>query len=566
VTERTFQTDAIQASLDAYDAGVRKQLLVMATGTGKTHVFGELYNAARSRLNGQMLVLAHTDDLVRQNTLRMQEMHGVASVSMEMGTEVSDPSSPIISASVQTLGRKGTSRLEKFNWNNIDKLVIDEAHHSTTDAYRRVIDRSGVFEPGCRKMLLGVTATPARTDGVALDSLYERIVYQYSLRQAIKDGWLVDVRGYRIRTETSLQGLSKSDGDFAKGELSQRVNSPQRNQQIVDAYTRVGEKRKSVCYCVDIEHAVAMAEGFKQSGIHAEAMWGDDPERTDKLGRHRAGTTVVLCVVGLLIEGYDDPSIACIILARPTQSPILLPQMVGRGTRLEDGVNLRDHDSFDRVKRNVIVIYPVDGKPEPSLITLPTLMGLSNDFELKGESLLRSAEHVEELQEEYPNIDFTKLDSLDGASLLIEQVDMFQVRFPQEVQDNSELTWFRSATGGYKMLIPKEGAEGSGFVKVYENALGQWELDGKIKGNEFHGIRGTFEDAIKVTDEQIRKRVSKQTLSYISREAKWHGEKPSRGQRKMLKQLFPWKVFNFEQMNRGQASKLIAETLTKRAK
>ena len=253
--ERTFQTDAVQASLDAYDAGVRKQLLVMATGTGKTHCFGRLYEAAKSRLSGQMMIIAHTDELVRQNLLRMQELHGAASVSMEMGTTQADPSSPIISASVQTLGRKGTSRLDKFNWDNIDKIVIDEAHHSTTDAYRRILDRSGVLEPNSRKLLLGVTATPARTDGVALDSIYDRVVYLYTLRQAIKDGWLVDVKGYRVRTDTSLNGISKSDGDFSKSELSQRVNSPQRNQQIVDAYQRVGEKRKAVCYCVDIEHA-----------------------------------------------------------------------------------------------------------------------------------------------------------------------------------------------------------------------------------------------------------------------------------------------------------------------
>ena len=564
--ERTFQADAVQASLDAYDAGVRKQLLVMATGTGKTHCFGRLYEAVKSRLSGQMMIIAHTDELVRQNLLRMQELHGAASVSMEMGTTQVDPSSPIISASVQTLGRKGTSRLDKFNWDNIDKIVIDEAHHSTTDAYRRILDRSGVLEPNSRKLLLGVTATPARTDGVALDSIYDRVVYLYTLRQAIKDGWLVDVKGYRVRTDTSLNGISKSDGDFSKSELSQRVNSPQRNQQIVDAYQRVGEKRKAVCYCVDIEHATTMAMEFKSAGISAEAMWGEDPERTDKLGRHRAGTTAILCVCGLLIEGYDDPSITCIILARPTQSPILLPQMVGRGTRLEDGINLKDHDYMDRVKRNVIVIYVVDGKPEPTLITLPTLMGLSNNLDVEGRSIVEAAELIETLQEENPNVDFSRIETISETKTLIEQVDMFQVRFPQEVQDSSELTWYRSSTGGYKMLIPKEGSDGAGVVKIYENTLGQWELMGKIKGEEFHGIRGTFEEAIKVTDEQIRKRVSKQTLSYISREAKWHGEKPSRGQVKMLTRLFPWKHFNYEQMNRGEASKLISETLTRRAK
>ena len=561
--ERIFQTDAVQASLDAYDAGVRKQLLVMATGTGKTHVFGRLYDAMKSRLPGQMLVLAHTDELVKQNRDRMQELHGVANVTMEMGVHTADPSSPIISASVQTLGRKGTNRLEKFDWTNIDKVVVDEAHHSTTDAYGRILDRAGVLLPASHKLLLGVTATPNRTDGVTLSDQYEKIVYLYPLRRAIQEGWLVDIQAYRIRTEINLAGVGKSNGDFALGELSERIDTPVRNEQIVDAWKRVGEQRKTVVYCADIQHAQDMAEKFRGTGVTAEAMWGDDPERTDKLGRHSAGATLVLCVCGLLIEGYDDPTIACIVLARPSQSPVLLAQMVGRGTRLEDKINLFDHAPSDTVKRDVIVLYVVDGNPEPSLITLPTLMGMSNRLDLEGQSLLKAAEQIEALQEEHPAVDFSKLESVSGAQTLIEQVDLFTVHFPQEVQDNSELTWFKAVTGGYKMLIPKEGPEGAGLVHIYENTLGQWELYGKIKGDEFHGIRPSFEEAIKVTDEQIRKRVSKQTLSYISREAKWHGQPVTRGQRLTLERLFPWKKFNYEMMSRGQASKVIAEKFLK---
>ena len=146
--DRIYQDEAIKAILDSYDAGTRRMLLVMATGTGKTNVFGRLFDAMRSRLSGQMLVVAHTDDLVRQNAVRMAAMHPQAMIGTEMGEHRANPiCSDIISSSVQTLGRKGTARVDKFNWTTIDKIVIDEAHHATGDAYRRILDRSGCLLP-----------------------------------------------------------------------------------------------------------------------------------------------------------------------------------------------------------------------------------------------------------------------------------------------------------------------------------------------------------------------------------------------------------------------------------
>ena len=564
--ERTFQSEAIDASLAAYDAGTRRQLLVMATGTGKTHVFGQLFAAMKSRLPGQMLVLAHTDELVRQNAKRLQKMYPNESVAIEMGHLGANGAESIISASVQTLGRKATNRGQLYEWNNIDKVIVDEAHHSTANAYSRILERTGCLQPGSRKLLLGCTATPQRTDGIALDTLYEKVVYLYPLRKAIESGWLVDIFGYRVRTDTSLQGVATSAGDYAIAALSERINTPLRNGQVVEAWQKLGEQRKTIVYCADIQHAKDMAEEFSRTGVKADFMHGEDPERAEKLARHRCGTTNVMCVCGLLIEGYDDPAVACIVLARPTESNILLPQMVGRGTRLEDGVNLKDREPHERTKRNLIVIDVVDGTVSHSLVTLPSLMGLSNNIDIHGASLLKAAEYIEELQEEHPEVDFTKLERLDGAKLLIEKVDLLTVRFPQEVKDNSELMWYRAACGGYKMLIPKEGPAPRGLVHIYENVLGQWELDGEINGDEIHGIRASFEEMIKVTDEQIRQRVHKQTLAKVLREAMWHLKPVSKGQKDMLMRLFPKRLFMWDQMNSGGASKLISERLTRRTK
>jgi ATP-dependent helicase IRC3 len=552
--DRPYQTEAIDATLSCYDAGVRRMMHVMATGTGKTVVFSQLYEAMKSRLPGKMLVIAHTEKLVQQNAKRIKEVNPKLDVGIEMAGIHSDPLfDDVISASVQTLGRKDTKRLEKLDWSKIDKVVIDEAHHSITDGYRRILDVAGSLQPDTSKLLLGVTATPQRPDGAPLSDLFEKVSYVYSIRQAINDKWLVPIRGYRTRTDVSLDAVPKVSGgsDFSLGELSQAVDIPSRNKQIVEVWKKLASDRKTMVFTVDIQHAKDLAEEFRAQGVAAEAIWGDDPEQGDKIARYNDGTTQILCNCNLFVEGYDDPSIACVLLARPTTSGILYTQMIGRGTRLFEG------------KVDLIVIDVVDGTTKHSLLTLPTLMGMSAALDLQGRSLLEVVEELEKLKEEHPSVDFNGLASLDKAQWLIEQVDMFQVRFPAEVENNSELTWFKAIDGGYKLLVPKEDSK-PGFVRIFENAIGKWELLGRINDNEFHGTRPSMEELFKVADEQIRKRVTKMTLSMVLREATWHNKKVTVGQKKMLERLFPHKTFLYDQMTSGDASRVIAERLAKK--
>src|SRR5216684_4213906 len=336
-TERPYQTEALTADLSEYDKGVRRMMNVMATGTGKTVTFAKVKEKFNSRLPGQMLVLAHTDELVSQNLSKIQEENPTLKVEKEMAGAYADPNADIISASVATLGRSGTKRVERFNWDRIDKVIVDEAHHSTGDAYGRIFDIAGSLRPGTDKLLLGVTATSQRPDGKALSDIYDKIAYTYSLRQAIAEQWLVPIHGYRVTTDTSLEDVPRANGDFNKTGLAIIINTPERNHRIVDAWTKLGENRKTLAFTVDIEHAIDLSKEFQNAGIQAEAVWGDDPDREEKLHRHKNGETKILCNCSVLVEGYDDPSISVIILARPTTSALLLAQMVGRGTRLADG-------------------------------------------------------------------------------------------------------------------------------------------------------------------------------------------------------------------------------------
>jgi ATP-dependent helicase IRC3 len=549
---RPYQTEAINADIAEYDKGVRRMLNVMATGTGKTVTFAKIKERFNSRLPGQLMVLAHTDELVSQNLEKIRLENPTLKVEKEMAGEYADPTADIISASVATLGRAGSKRVERFNWDSIDKLVVDEAHHSTQESYGRVLAAAGSLRPDTSKLLLGVTATSQRPDGKALSDIFEKVAYVYTLRQAITDKWLVPIRGYRVATDTSLADVSIHNGDFAKGELSRTVNTPERNKRVVESWLKLAENRKTLVYTIDIEHAEKLAEEFRAAGVKAEAIWGDDPDREAKLKRHQTGETNVLCNCSLLVEGYDDPTIACVVLARPTASGLLYTQMVGRGTRLSPG------------KVDLIVIDMVDATQNNSLVTLPTLMGLSNVLDIKGADLLWVVEQIEELQEANPTIDFTKMESVDELKTIVQTVNMFEVRFPKEVEENSSLTWYRAVDGGYKILIPKDGPEPSGFLRLYENQLGQWDITGRIKDVTLAATRPTMEEAFKASDEQIRKRLGTMRLSYLLREATWHNKPVTAGQKKMLERMFPWKKFQYNLMTSGQASKLISERLAKK--
>lgn len=549
--DRYYQSAANDAVVTEYDKGTHRLMNVMATGTGKTVCFAKLFEKMKSRLPGQMMVLAHTEELVDQNRKKLEEINPSLKIGKEMAGEYADPQSDVISASVATVGRMGSKRLAAFP--AIDKLIVDEAHHSTAENYGRVFETIGVLKPDSPKLLLGVTATSQRPDGKALSDIYEKIAFVYTMRQAITDKFLVPVRGFRVTTNTSLGDVSRKDGDFVKSELSHAVNNETRNKLIVESWQKIGENRQTIAFTVDIEHAKELAKEFNNVGITAQAVWGDDPDRAKKLAAHKAGEFKVLCNCNTVVEGYDDPSVACILLARPTTSGLLYAQMVGRGTRLHPG------------KSDLIVIDMVDATVTNTLVTLPTLMGLSNILDLKGHDLLETVEMIELAQAENPAIDFAKLKDIDDLQTLIQNVNMFEIKFPKEVESSSELTWFRAIDGGYKMLIPKEGPEKAGFMQIYENQLGQWEIIGRIKDVNLKAVRSNMEEAFKASDEQIRKRVNKMTLSCLLREATWHGKPVTKGQIGMLTRLFPHKVFPFDQMTSGQASKIISERLARKA-
>lgn len=557
---REYQEKAHAAIRAGLLSKTNKQLISMATGTGKTVVFAQLPSQLKSILPGKMLVLAHREELIDQAIDKMRKANPGLRIDKEMAEHHADPdAADVVVASVATLGRKGSKRLEKFDWSQFDKFVVDEAHHAIASTYLNIYEAAGLLEPGDNRLLLGVTATPQRGDGEGLAKVFQKIVYTYSLRQAIEDGWLVEPRGYKVSTGTSLDSVKVNRGEYDQGQLADTVNTPQRNQLIAKAWLDYAQGRQTVGFTVDIQHAKDLAAIFQHYGIKAEALWGDDPDREEKLQRHKSREITVLFNCDVLTEGYDDWQIGCVILAGPTKSPVKFAQRVGRGTRLQDGVGNLNHAKTicDKTsqpypfKTDCIVLDVVDSSSRNSLITLPTLMGMSAKLDLRGKGVVFAVKQLEEKAKQFPHIDFNELDDITKIDAHVETVNLFDVKFPPEVENNSQLSWYTSPTGGFVMLLPEKDK-----ITICQNLLDRWEIVGNIKGNKYRGERNTIEEAFAAADETVSK-VCPETLKILRREEKWHDAPATPGQIRLLAKFFKGKAIPRD-LTKGKASKLIS--------
>jgi len=567
---RPYQQKALDGSVAKWKAGIYRQLHVMATGTGKTHCFAQLPKIFQPYLPGKMLVLAHREELIDQAIAKIQAENPGKRIDKEKAEHVADPvNADIVVASVASIG----NRLMKYDWSLFDKFVIDEAHHSTADSYMRILNDARLFDlelpghPGVNnnKLLTGWTATPQRGDGEALAKVYTEIATVYTIREAIEDGWLVDVKGYRVRTDTSLDDVKTTAGDFNQRQLADTVDTPERNLQAYKAWMKLAQDRQTIGFCVSIEHAQHLAELFRKHDVLAEAIWGDDPDRKKKLDLFRAGEIEVLFNCDILTEGFDMWQVECVMNLAPTKSPVKYVQRVGRGTRLQEGTgNLRlwkqgtgnprlwkqEHSLEQTIKHDCIIIDLVDNCTRNSLITLPTLMGLPNTTDLQGKSMVWAVKQLEDAQKEFPHVDFSKLPALDKLHQFIEEVSLFDPVFPEETVQ-STLSWHGSPSGGYSLMLPNKD-----FIRIKQNLLDEFELEGYVKEKKYKGVRSTLAEALSVADSLVQK-VAPDVLRVVKKEQAWHNEPATESQIKTLKKFYKGKQIPVD-LNKGKASRLIS--------
>lgn len=324
---RPYQRAALTAVTRDFAQGYKRLLIQLATGTGKTIVFA----AAIRYWQQPTLIIVHRQELAQQALDKLHLVWPDADVGLVRGRTRQEQALVVVST-VQTLAARPVRR-------RFTRVIIDEAHHAVSPQWQQVLHQLGFDHPRPDQLLLGVTATTQRLDGRGLHTTFDRLSYRFTLPEAIRQGYLAPLRGYRIRTQISLDHVPRRHGDYAVPELSRTVDIPARNQVIGYAFRQLAGSRVAIGFAVNIAHAQHLTQTFRRLGIASDWVAGSLPAsvRRARLQAFHTGSIQVLWNAQILTEGYDEPGIACVILARPTQSPTLFAQMVGRGTRKAPG-------------------------------------------------------------------------------------------------------------------------------------------------------------------------------------------------------------------------------------
>lgn len=550
---RPYQQDAIDNIRNNYIKGKNKQVVVMATGLGKTIVFSKLISNLVKKSGKKALILAHREELLTQAKDKLFSIDKKLKVDIEKATDWAEDGADVIVASVPTIGREQSERIKRFDPKEFGMVIVDECHHTSADTYKNVLRYFGLLrgEADWNKttLLLGVTATPSRNDNKGIDKIFDEVAYEYGIVKAIKDGWLSRIKAWRINTDTDLTSVKKTAGDFNLGELGDAVNTKDRNALIIKAYQNIANGTQALCFAVNVEHAIELAKDFNTTGITSDYVIGSSQNRADILDKFskREIQVVVNCMV--LTEGFDEPSIETILMARPTQSGILFQQMVGRGTRLYQG------------KEYLTVIDFVDNTYKQSLQTTSSLLGMRGALDFKGRDILEVQESVDKLLELAPNADLGILD-IDKIKFAIEKVDLMSgLQIPDEIVTFTNLDWYRFDEDVYRI-----GLANNKSMILQKNLTGQYLLTEheydrttRIVTDKPIGIWDELQDAISSADQYISK-VHSDSMVLVRSNARWRREELSDQQIELLTKFRVNQVI-IEQLDKGQGSRLISRLI-----
>ena len=323
---RPYQQEAKEAVFEQWENGTRRTLLVLPTGCGKTIVFAKITEDC-VRHGDRVLILAHRGELLEQAADKIHKATGLGCAVEKAEESCQGSWFRIVVGSVQTLMRE--KRLGRFPADYFNTIIIDEAHHCISDSYQRVLQHFPEAH------ILGVTATPDRGDMRNLGQYFETLAYEYTLPKAIKEGYLCPIKALTIPLKIDMSSVSVQAGDFKVGDISTALDPYlERIAQEMEKYCR---DKKTVVFLPLVKTSQKFRDILNGHGFQAAEVNGDSQDRSEVLEAFEKGNYNVLCNSMLLTEGWDCPSVDCVVVLRPTKVRSLYCQMVGRGTRLSPG-------------------------------------------------------------------------------------------------------------------------------------------------------------------------------------------------------------------------------------
>jgi superfamily II DNA or RNA helicase len=373
-----YQSKCHESIISEYDKTVLKQLIILFTGAGKTYILIKLLEKMGFK---RVLWLSFQEELVSQSALAfikekfdepfyeyVKEIGFLEYINrpdaffamndFKMGcikAQIFKPDANVVMGSVMTVAK----RLDRLAPDYFDCIICDEAHLFGSMSAFNTINH---FTP---KLLIGATATAYRQDGMMLGDIFDKITFEYGLDKGIKDGYAAELDAIRVKTTTSLDKVKTTAGELNQKDLSNEVNNLARNQLIVDKWKQYATGRQTIAFCVDIEHAIDLADTFKRNGINSVAVSSDEertPDRSENIKLYKEGKIDVITNVGILVAGFDHVDTGCAIMACPTKSLTKYLQSVGRSARL------KTKGFVEKFGQNAIILDIVDSTNRHNLI------------------------------------------------------------------------------------------------------------------------------------------------------------------------------------------------------
>lgn len=566
--ERPYQTGWWNSTLEAVQRGATRLCGIAATGSGKTVYFSRLHETLELLPWEQMLILVEREELVFQAAEKLKLYNPTLRVTIDKAEMKADVDADIIVISVKSIGDnkigedgawRWCKRIQRYNPATVRCVVVDECHHVVANTYSSILRYFGVFKGEDRynnpdRLLIGVTATPDRPDGKGLDTVFDEVIFNTPMLDQIRDGWLCNIKGWRVDTLTDISEVSVRGGKFNDAELETAINTRARNALIVRKHLELGEKMKGACFTVDIQHSDDLAAEFRQGGLRWVSISSKTPKdlRKKYLYDLKIGDLDGVASCQALLEGWDEPTIGVLHMSCPMVSGLKFRQALGRGVRPNPSPEELAYLNEQRaaatlagqpplplpwIKPYCVVIDYTDVSGKHSVWSVPSIFGLKSDFKLNGRKITETLDAIETLRTKAKApVQVELYSSVEEIKAATERIDFLaKPVLTEAIKGLSQYAWVTGVTGGYQLSL------GESILRVSQDLLGKFEITRSVKGSKsILGRANELGEALKFADTQI----PPGERSLLMADAKWRFAKPTRPQTDYYYRLAPKELKN----------------------